>query len=222
MSYIPKREADKVLWLANFTTWVSAHGTSRGLSPQEVAELVTATADADSAVADNETAQAAAKGTTALKNDKLGAAIAMSRDFGQRLQLDPNMTDQDRADAGLTQRDHQSTAHDPDHIYTVTPPDVEPDWSIRQQVTLHWGPNPQDERHNGRPEGVIACEIQYHIGGIPENEEDWKTLDTDTDSPFIHHLETSQPVTIAYRARYIGKAVKFGPFSAPVTCTVTV
>ena len=104
----------------------------------------------------------------------------------------------------------------------MTPPMVHLDFSIRQQITVHWGPNPQDERHNGRPAGVIGCEIQVHQGGLPASESDWTVLDTDTDSPLVHTVHEDEPTTFAYRARYIGKDLKHGPFGNPAVCTVSV
>jgi len=108
-----------------------------------------------------------------------------------------------------------------DDVLRMTPPMVHLDFSIRQQITVHWGPNPQDERHNGRPAGVIGCEIQVHQGGLPASESDWTVLDTDTDSPLVHTVHEDEPTTFAYRARYIGKDLKHGPFGSPAVCTVS-
>jgi len=40
--------------------------------------------------------------------------------------------------------------------------------------------------------------------------------------PLIHTVHEDAPTTYAYRVRYIGKNLKYGPFSAPATCTVSV
>jgi hypothetical protein len=179
-------------------------------------------ADADTAVADNVTQQAVAKASTATKNNALGAAIALSRDFAQRIQLDPNTTDQDRGEAGLTIRDATPSPTAADNVLATTPPLLQLDFSIRQQITIHWGPNPQDERHNGRPAGTIGCEIQVHKGGLPALESDWTLLDTDSDSPYVHTVHEDIPTTYAYRARYVGKKLKHGPHGDPAVCTVSV
>lgn len=220
--YIPSKESEKIKWLLNFTTWMNGHGTSHGFTQSEVMTLYFEVMQARSAVKMNNTRHAEAKGAAAAKNQKLGAALALARALAQRIQLHPNTTDQDRADAGLTVRDHQPTKSDPNIIYTTTPPLLDLDFSIRQQVIIHWGPNPQDERHNGRPPGAIACQIQYHPGGIPTDETQWNTLEIDTESPIIHSVTDTTPTTYAYRARYVGKNLKFGPFSNPATCTVSV
>jgi len=220
--YIPSSDAEKLIWLANFNTWTGAKGVTHGLSPADVAQLDTETGNSNIAYADYTTARDAAQGATANKNAVLGQAIALARDLAQRIQHDPNTTDQDRADAGLTVPDHTPTPHDADAVLAITPPIVHLDFSIRQQVTIHWGPNPQDERNNGKPAGVMGAEIQYHKGGVPAEEDDWRPLDTDTDSPYVHTITESTPTTYAYRARYIDKKLKHGAHGDPAVCTVTV
>jgi len=220
--YIPANEAERILWLGNFNTWVQTNGETHGLTAAEVAELNTLVGEADTAVNDNVTAQAAAKASTAGKNNALGTATARSRDFAQRIQHDANTTDTDRGEAGLTLPDHEPTKSDPEEILSITPPAIELDFSIRQQITIHWGPTPQDERHNARPHGVMGCEIQYARGGIPAEESAWTSLGLDTDSPFIHIVQESEPTTYAYRARYVGKFMKLGPHGSPAVCTISV
>ena len=221
-SYIPDIEAEKIQWLNNFKNWVQANGTTHGLTALEVSELTTKTSEADTAVAGNIAAQDAAKAATATKNNALGAAVALARDFAQRIQVNPNTTDEDRGNAGLTIRDKEPTAPTGDEIMAITPPLLHLDFSIRQQVTIHWGPNPQDERRNGKPQGVVGCEIQYHRGGLPAAESEWQLLDTDTNSPYVHSLHEDTPTTYAYRARYLGKKLKHGPHGDPAVCTVSV
>lgn len=213
--YIPSKEPAKVLWLWNFATWLIeddfANAQAHGLTKEEACGFYMMVSQTTMALLSAREARGAARGTAAAKNDALGAALALARDFAQRIQLNPNTTDQDRGEAGLTIRDDKPTKSTADDVLSITPPDIHLDFSIRQQVTIHWGPNPQDERHNGKPHGVIGCEIQYHRGGIPTDNADWRQLDTDTDSPYIHTLHESTPITYAYRARYLGKKLKHGP-----------
>ena len=127
-----------------------------------------------------------------------------------------------RAEAGLTIRDTARTKSSDDDILTITPPMVHLDFSVGQQITIHWGPNPQDERRNGRPQGVVGCEIQVHRGGLPEHEAEWQILDTDTNSPYVDMVHEDTPTTYAYRARYLGKRQKHGAHGDPAVCTVSV
>jgi hypothetical protein len=220
--YIPRDEPTKIQWLANFTTWVNANGATHGLSPTEVNDLLVTAGTANTAFGDNVTAQAAAKAATAAKNTALGAYIAMARDYAQRLQNNPNMSNQDRAAAGLTVPDSKPTKSAADDVLTISAPLLMLDFSVRRQVTVHWGPNPSNERENGRPSGTIGCQVQYAHGGIPAEESAWTALEIDTESPIIHTVPDTTPTTYAYRARYVGKNLKMGPYGDPAVCTVSV
>ena len=220
--YIPKDEPSKLLWLENAATWLTANGAAHGFTPAEITAFSTAVGGASTAMTNNVTAQAAGKAATAAKNTALGSAEALARDNAQRLQNDPAMTDEERAAAGLTIRDTTPTPTPADDVMMIEPPLLKLDFDIRRQVTAHWGPNPGDERHNGRPAGTIGCQVQYARGGIPTDESQWIALDVDTDSPILHVVDDTTPTTYAYRARYVGKNVKFGPFGDPAVCTVSV
>ena len=59
-------------------------------------------------------------------------------------------------------------------------------------------------------------------GGIPADGSGWTTLELDTESPLVHAIHDTIPTTYAYRARYVGKKLKYGPYGDPATCTVSV
>jgi hypothetical protein len=220
--YIPREEAARIAWLERFAVWMNAHGTTHGFSPGEVAEIVTAVTDASTAMEDNETAQAAARAATVAKNSTLAVATDRVRQGAQRLQIDPNTTNAERAAVGITVRDKVRTLTSPDAVRELVPPDVRLDFSKRLQVTIHWGLNPHNEHENARPAGTLGVQIQYHRGGIPEHEHDWITLDIDTESPFIHVVHEDTPTTYAYRACWIDKKANKGPYGDPAVCTVSV
>ena len=100
--YIPTSEAEQILWLLNSATWLTANGAAHGFSPAEITAYSTVVGNTATSLTNNVTAQIAAKAATAAKNTAFATAIAMARDNAQRLQNDPNMTDEDRAAAGLT------------------------------------------------------------------------------------------------------------------------
>lgn len=113
------------------------------------------------------------------------------------------------------------TAASAQDVLTTPAPLLLLDFSVRRQVTIHWGPNPGNEHGNARPSGIIGCQVEYALGGIPADESAWRVLETDTDSPCIHTVTETTPTTIAYRARYVGKNLKLGPYGDPAECTVT-
>jgi len=220
--YIPRNEANRVEWLKSFSKWLGVNGAGQGFTNAEIAEFEAIVAEADAAVFDNRRVQDAAKASTNAKNKKLNTAALRARKNAQRLQHLPTMTNPARGAAGLTIPDTILTPTPMDLIYSILPPLLLLDFSIRHQVVIHWGPNPANEHMNARPVGTKGCEIQYCRGGIPTEESDWRMLELDTESPLIHAIHDTIPTTYAYRARYVGKKLKFGPLSAPVTCTVSV
>lgn len=217
--YIPGTDEGKILWLNQFTTWLVANGGIYGFNTGDINAMQAATTTATTSFTDHETAKAAARAACATKHNDIGAAIALARQDAQRLQTNPAMTDGARAEAGLTIPDDIKTAASPDAISEITPPLMQLDFSIRQQVTIHWGPNPGNEHQNAKPAGVMGCEIQY-AKEAPELV--WVNLGLDTDSPMIHHVNETTPITYIYRARYVDKKLHYGNYGDPVKCTVSV
>jgi len=220
--YIPQRDAEKLAWMKTFGVWLSAHGTDHGLTSQQISDYLALYVDAESKYEAHNLAKDAAQAAASAKNIGIGEAEAEARDLAQILQQNPDMTDPLRLEAGLTAPDTSPTPIAPGIIEELLPPLLRLMFAIRRQVAIHWGTNPDNERLNKRPPGTIGCEIQYCIGGIPENEDDWKHLGLDPDSPMVHHVNNDTPVTIAYRARYVGKHLKFSAYCAPIECSVSV
>ena len=220
--YIPRGEASRILWLSNLAAWLNAHGATHGFTPAEISAFNTAATAAKTALSDNVALKAAARAGTTTKKAAIAAALEMARDNVRRIQSAPNTTDGDRGAAGITIPDTNPTPTPADAILTIEPPLLVLDFSVRHQVSVHWGPNPANEQQNGRPAGTTGCQIQTARGGIPEAEAGWTHLELVTRSPFIHTVHEDAPTTYAYRARYVGKKLKNGPFSAPATCTVSV
>ena len=220
--YIPRGEAGRIRWLSNFAMWLNAHGATHGFSPAEISAVNAAAADAALAVTNSATQQAAARVAITAKSIAITAALKLSRTTAKRLQSYPTTTDGDRAGAGITIPDTTVTAAPPDHVMTIPPPLLLLDFSVRRQVTIHWGPNPSNEHQNARPAGTFGCQIQAARGGLPTDEALWIPLDIDTESPLVHVVNETTPTTYAYRARYANKKIKYGPFGDPVVCTVSV
>ena len=220
--YIPRSEAERIAWLKHFDAWMAAHGASKGFTPAELTALNTDVTEADSAYEDSGVKEAAYRAGIQLKQHSIADATGLSRDYVKRLQANPTMTDAERADAGITVPDTTPTPADPDAIEQHDPPDCVLEFDKRLRVTIHFGLNPHDESHNARPAGTFGALIQYHRGGIPEHEDDWATLDIDTRSPYVHIVHEDTPTTYAYRACWVDKKAKKGPYGDPAVCTVSV
>jgi len=220
--YIPSSEAARVAWLNHFAAWMTTYGAAHGFTPAEIAEVVAAAADAEAAYNDSITAQAASRAAVVTKQHAIADGLSLARDDVKRLQADPNTTDGDRADAGITVPDPTKTPSSPKDVHEVDSPDCGLDFSRRHEITVHVGFNPHNEHQNARPSCAVGCMLQCHRGGIPEHEEDWVNLSIVTDSPFIHSINEDQPIEMAYRACWIGKKMNLGPYGDPAVCTVSV
>ena len=169
--YIPGTDADKVLWLSNFTSWLTAHGAAHGFTPPDITAMATALNAASFALGNHETQQAIARSTTAAKN-----------------------TDNKKSSTPRRKAAKSSYAHGSRRLCAFAPLRLSP----------------------------VGCEVQTARGGIPAAESQWVTIEVDTESPVIHVVADTTPTTYAYRARYVGKNLKFGPFGDPAICTVSV
>ena len=252
--YIPSKETDKLVWLFAFGNWLTedggVHALAHGITVDQAVDYYLAVVQTSQAIMDATEKQALARAATAHKHAAIGQAVATARDYAQKLQHDPTMTDADRAAAGITVPDATQTAASADAVAALEPPLLLLDFHLRHQVTIHWGPNPGNEHQNAKPHGVMGCEIQYARGALPQEESGWTSLGLDTDSPLLHHIESgtsgtgngvphpietggkqgqtrtrasfgSVPVFL-YRARYVDKKLRYGNFGDPVECTVNV
>ena len=222
MGYIPTTEAERIAWLKRFNTWMQANGASYGFTPQELADLNTEVTTAETAFNACTDLEIAYRAGVQLKKHTLADALTEARDNVRRLQAAPNMTDEVRAEAEITVPDETSTTKSADAVEEITPPETVLDWSKRQRVTIHFGLNPHDENHNGKPEGMIGAQIQFHRGGIPEHEADWLILDIDSASPYVHVIHEDAPISYAYRACWVDTRRNKGPYGDPAVCTVSV
>jgi len=222
MGYIPRSEAEQIAWLERFNIFMQANGASYGFTPAELAELDSLVTGAGTAFNDGITLEIAYRAGVQLKKHTLADAIAEARADVRRLQAAPNMTDEVRAEAEITVPDETPTTKSADAVEEITPPETVLDWSKRQRVTIHFGLNPHDENHNGKPEGIIGAQIQFHRGGLPEHEADWQILDIDSASPYVHVVHEDAPITYAYRACWVDTRRNKGPYGDPAVCTVSV
>jgi hypothetical protein len=213
--YIPTNDAEKVNWLMDLALWLEANGLAHGFTAAQITDFHTKATNSKTALDQHLVAQTAARSATVNKNVVIGDTVAMARDYAQKLQHDLSMTDAERAAAGITVPDATSTTTALDAITAIVPPQIFLDFSIRHQVTIHWGPNPVNEHQNPKPHGVMGCEIQYAKGAVPQDPAGWISLGLDTDSPLQHHVSETTPTTYIYRARYVDKKLNYGNFGAP-------
>ncbi|MBN1560379.1 hypothetical protein JW998_09025 [candidate division KSB1 bacterium] len=220
--YIPRPDAEFDEWLANFNTYLQAHGAEVGLSEAQLLEIASANTNWHDAYTAQLAAQATARGWTTTKNENKSDAMALARELTRIIQANPGATDAQRRELRITVADEKPTDSEGMRLASaIAAPLIRLDWSQRGQITIHFGPNPANERENGLPRGMKGAKLWYALGGIPASEDDWRWLADDTNSPYTHILASGQSGTIAYRAQYFDARMNLGPMSDPATATVT-
>lgn len=102
-------------------------------------------------------------------------------------------------------------------------PGLELDNSQPDQCTIHFGTSPFAKEADDLPKSGAAIRIYYHIGGVPDDDNQWELLVEATNSPQIQHFSSSSWIDVAYKACYVDREGNLGSFcypkSANVKCT---
>lgn len=224
--FVPGSDANLDLWMQNFVERLSAQGALFGFSVAEISALEDARIEFNGAFIQSRTASNSAKAATAAKRDRRKAALLLVRPYARRLHAHPSMTDETRGTFGLSLRDApiSGTRDNPT-------PDAVPllalNFGVRGQITVHFGPNPNNENRNPLADGAIGAVIQA-IALNPaapvsnlEGLTDWVWLDNATASPYVHRLEPTSSRLMAYRVAYVYRRGRRGPWSAAAQAAAT-
>jgi hypothetical protein len=223
--FIPKADADFDHWFANFQTYTAAHTAELGLSPAQALEIQTAKANWGLAYSNHLVSQDAAMAARALKETRRGEGVNIIRLYAGFIQNRRETTDAQRRFLGITVPDREPTPLDPTAILREHPPRLVLDHSNPRVVVIHFGPNPDDERRNAKPDICGGARIWYVSGSVPAGGTEgidalpWQWLADDTNSPYNHNVGSAQ--TITYRAQWFDRLMNLGPLGDPVSCAVT-
>lgn len=220
--YIPRPDSSFDEWARNFSEYCDDNAADLGLSHDDEDAIQEASNTWRTAYQEHQTARNAARGAAESKNEARDAAEEVFRRYTKIVQARPETTDAQREALRITVPDRTLTTLSAGMVLTTPPPLLSVDHSQRGQTIIHFGPNPSNERENALPQGMRGAKIWYHIGGVPQNEDDWRWLADDTNSPYTHIIGGAEPVTIAYRAQYFDRRMRLGPFGDPVVVTISV
>ncbi len=219
--YIPDQDDAFEAWFSAYLQYAAANAVALGLTPAQVLEIQTAkivwSLSYSNALAVKNTYQAAVE----TKDEKREAGETVIRKYTGMIQKRPETTDAQREGLGITVPDREPTPTDPNLILQEPPPLSLVDTSQRLQATIHFGPNPSDERQNPKPYFVLGAEIWYHLGPAPTEVTAYQLLALDTNSPYVHSFGGLTAVTVTYRLRWLDKLGRPGPFGDPVTVTIS-
>ena len=214
--YIPDSDALFDEWLENLANQLPAIATAiGGIPPALVTDVTTGYAAWDLAYDAHTVAHNASQAATEVKDGVRVTAQTAAQAIAQLLQKHPNLTDAQRETLGLTVPKRSRTPSSPDYVVNLPPPLLLLE-ARRAMVVVHFGVNPQNEKLNGKPDGIHGAKIWYRIETGP-----WQDVALDTNSPYNHNLNTTEPLNLEYRAQWSDNKGRTGIFSETAKCAVT-
>jgi len=222
--FIPAKDSEFDTWISNFQAYVAAHAAELGLTPAQALEVLNAKTMWGLSYSNHIAAREAAGNAQATKEEKKGDATKTVRQIVNLIQARKETTDGQRRSLAITVPDRVPTPTDPEAIRRLSPPEMELDYSKPQQVTVHAGPEPKNERRNAFPYPATAFELQKIEGAVPAGTENldalpWQHLGNFPHSPHLHII--GHAATVTYRARYFDQLSNVGPWGPPESCSVT-
>ena len=216
MRYIPYGDAEFDEHLENFAAQLPAIATAiGGIPPALVTDVTTGYADWDLAYDAHTVAHNASQAATEVKAGVRVTAQTAAQAIAQLLQKHPNLTDAQRETLGLTVPKRSRTPSSPDYVVNLPPPLLLLE-ARRAMVVVHFGVNPQNEKLNGKPDGIHGAKIWYRIETGP-----WQDVALDTNSPYNHNLNTTEPLNLEYRAQWSDNKGRTGIFRETAKCAET-
>jgi len=238
-NWIPQPDDTFDGWLHNFYNQLKIVGPAVGLAQSEIQAVEGATTEWASDYQAHIVAKNAAQAATVTKDNTRDDTESVVRRVVKQLQANPQLTDGQREMLGITVPDTTPTPQSPDYVLGITPPLLDADFSKRQQITLHFGIQPGNERENAKPDGIAGAKLWFHVVSPRpqvakestaskflmsldyQDWHEWIFLADDTNSPYVHIIETNVPITIEYKAQWFDNSMRLGPLGDPVRATVT-
>ncbi len=214
--YLPRTDAEFDEWLRNFSANISVIGTALDLPAAKVTAAVNAYPAWQALYVAHQSAQDAAKSAAEDKDEGRDTAKDTVREVVGMAQKHKGLTDGQRETLRITVPDREPTPIPPDYVLNLAPPNLILDWKQRGQVTVHFGVNPANEKLNAKPKDIAGARISYRIESGP-----WNFVADDTNSPYLHNLVITEPTNVEYRAQWIDKKMRTGPYSETAKCTVS-
>lgn len=223
-SYMPPSDAGFREWLENFVDYAGAHASELGLTTGNIAEMQADRVAFVTSYTASMAADAAAMNATTDKDIKRAEAEKTIRKFVNILQVSPHVSDPERQSLRIPVWDKQPTPTDPEAIRHVIPPKLHLDTSQPGQITVHFGPEPTNERRNAKPKGAHGARIKVLVGSVPSGTPNldslpWVWAADDTESPY-NYIATGGG-TFTFRVQWFDRLMNFGPLCDPMTGAVT-
>lgn len=219
-SYFPAADSDFLLWALNFSTYLTANATTMGFTASDASNIATVTGGFEDAlnlhVTKSDIAHAARQQKDADKDSAIGEIRAMAR----RIQVSPQVTDEDRQAMGLP-------VHDGVRTLAAEPAMGRPYGIVDTSKPFRHTIKYREEGAEGRarPDCAIGCEVWMKITlpgePAPTNPEDLHCLGVNSASPYVCELAGTDACKVAhYRLRWVTRDGTKGPWSELISATI--
>jgi hypothetical protein len=215
--FLPRADAELVVWMTNFVTYANANLANLGLVAGDMTPVTTNQTLFSNAFTANVTAQNNAKNAAAAKDtarDNLETAV---RTLVRKIQGTPIVTNAQRQSLGISER---GTERAPAGV-PKSRPILSVDTSQRLQHTISFV-DEETPTSKAKPNGVRGCEIWVYIGPEPSKlPTEYHYLGTDTKTPYVSHYEgTDGGKNAHYMGRWVNTKGEPGPWSETVSATI--
>jgi hypothetical protein len=158
-----------------------------------------------------------ARSATIAKDQSRTAFEEKIRDLARRLQVDPEVTDVLKSNAGLPVH---STTHTPVAVPTTAPTAMIEIPNVREHSIRMI--DPANPHRGSRPTRVIGTEIWSFVGDVHPTPADWTSIAMTTRmNAKVNFNVDDIGKTAWYQFRYMNTKGQLGPWSSVYTATVT-
>lgn len=218
--FLPKRDSELVTWSNNFDTLITASAPSYGLTVAQASAYNTLHDAFVSAFQVSSNPSTNSHSSVVVKNDAREALVDNARTLAGIIQANPDVTNQQRSDLGLTVRDTEPT---PIPV-PADPPGLQIVSAVGRSVTirLHDTANPDNR---GKPDGVDGATVLSFIGSAPPAPEDidsWKFEGNISRVTTVVNLPATVPsgATAWFTAFWFNPRKQSGPAAQPISTQI--
>lgn len=194
--YIPTKDADLDLWLANFSTLITAGPPTYGLVAGDATAIATAVANWAAAYAlvtspSTKTAQAVSD-----KDTQKTTVLGIVRPYAQQISLNAGVTSANKIALGLNPRTSLPTP--------ITPPVTNPVLVVQSgsnlSIILRYRDSAASPSVKSKPYGVRSCQVFCKVSATPV---------IDPTEMFLKATATKSPLTVLFDPGDAGKQAYF-------------
>lgn len=216
-NFIPSTDAEFDTFLKAFQAALSANPSGFGLVPADVTLIQTKYAAWTAAYGANTDAQLKAHETAVSKTKARDGAEAAARSLTKKINGNPAVDNEMRAQAALPSHDLVKTAI----AEPATHPLARLEAKGHNTLVLHFVDSATPHA-NAKPHGVQACEIRIFVGDpAPADESGYTFLAHDTRTPYTDvHPASDAGKTAHYMVRWLNTKLEPGPWGDVVSAKI--